>query len=189
MHVALLGGSFNPPHVGHLMAATYVHATMDVDEVWLLPCFRHPFGKALEPFEHRVHMCEAMANEVGGWLKVLSVEKDVPGEGRTVDLLSHLLPLHPGIRFSLIIGSDIVRELPLWKKVDEIQKMVTLIVLNRAGHPEAGARGPPLPEVSSTDIRRLFEQGQLPEALVPRHVLEYAQSHGLYGLSPLRNRF
>lgn len=189
MHVALLGGSFNPPHVGHLMAALYVHATMDVDEVWLMPSFRHPFGKVLESFEHRVHMCEALSKEFSGWLKVSAVEKDVPGDGRTVDTLAHLLPLHPGVRFSLIIGSDIVRDLPLWKKIDDIRRMANLIVLHRAGYPATEARGPALPEVSSTGIRQLLEQGQLPTELVPRAVLEYAQSQGLYGLTKSRNRF
>ena len=180
MHVALLGGSFNPPHVGHLLAATYVHSTMEVDEVWLVPSFQHPFGKTLEPFFHRLKMCEAMATEAGGWLKVCDIEKDVPGEGRTIDMLRQLLPLHSNVRFSLIIGSDIVRELPLWKDVDGIRQMANFIVLSRAGYPEPTAVGPALPEVSSTQIRQMLGEGIEPHALVPRLVLEYARSHRLY---------
>lgn len=65
MDIALLGGSFNPPHVGHLMAAVYVRATLRAREVWLLPSFHHPFGKQLAPFEARVEMCEAMARDTG----------------------------------------------------------------------------------------------------------------------------
>ena len=57
MHVALIGGSFNPPHVGHLLAAHFVRATEPVDEVWLVPADEHPFGKPLAPFEHRLRMC------------------------------------------------------------------------------------------------------------------------------------
>ena len=51
--VALLGGSFNPPHVGHLIAVTYVKATQPVDEIWLLPTYHHPFGKELDEIERR----------------------------------------------------------------------------------------------------------------------------------------
>ena len=73
MQVALLGGSFNPPHVGHLLAAQYVRATQGVDEVWLMPAYRHPFGKALESFEHRVRMCELLCQDS------LGLDEDEPG--------------------------------------------------------------------------------------------------------------
>ena len=69
MHVALLGGSFNPPHVGHLLAAHYVRATQGVDEVWLMPAYHHPFGKALADFEHRAAMCELLCLDASGWLR------------------------------------------------------------------------------------------------------------------------
>ncbi|MCI0570479.1 MAG: nicotinate-nicotinamide nucleotide adenylyltransferase, partial [Myxococcaceae bacterium] len=85
MEVAILGGSFNPPHVGHLLAAHFVRATQAVDEVWLMPSFRHPFGKALAPFEHRLAMCEALCRDTSGWMRAVDVERHVPGEGRTVD--------------------------------------------------------------------------------------------------------
>jgi len=64
--VALLGGSFNPPHVAHLMAAYWALATQGVAEVWLLPAFQHPFGKSLAAFEDRVRMCELAAAGVRG---------------------------------------------------------------------------------------------------------------------------
>jgi hypothetical protein len=63
--VALLGGSFNPPHVGHLLLAQYVLATAPVDELWLLPTFRHAFGKDLAPYDDRLAMCELVAAELG----------------------------------------------------------------------------------------------------------------------------
>ena len=96
MQVALLGGSFNPPHVGHLLAAQYVHATQGVDEVWLMPTFRHPFGKVTAPFEHRVRMCEQLCRETSGWLKTSEVESEVGKDGRTVDTLDFLHARHPG---------------------------------------------------------------------------------------------
>ncbi len=180
--VALLGGSFNPPHVGHLMAAVYVRATLRVEEVWLVPSFHHPFGKELAPWEARLAMCEAMAVEVGPWLRVSRAESEVGGEGRTIELLEWLLPQHPDVRFRWIIGSDILAELPKWKAWDRISRMVEVTVLHRAGYPAPGVLGPPMAEVSSTEIRRRLEAGDAPADLVPAAVLERARSHGLYGL-------
>jgi nicotinate-nucleotide adenylyltransferase len=182
VQVALLGGSFNPPHVGHLMAAQYVHATQDVDEVWLMPTFRHPFGKVTVPFEHRVRMCERLCQETSGWLKTSEVEREVGKDGRTVDTLDFLQARHPELRFSLIIGSDILKDLPYWKEYDRIQRMARVLVLHRAGHPATEAVGPPLALASSTEIRERLARGEVPGDVVPRAVLAYAREHRLYGL-------
>ncbi|MDQ3265613.1 MAG: nicotinate (nicotinamide) nucleotide adenylyltransferase [Myxococcota bacterium] len=180
MRVALLGGSFNPPHVGHLMAAHFVRATRPMDEVWLMPAHRHPFGKELVSFQHRVRMCQLLCDDAAGWLKVSEAEQDVPGEGRTVDTLEHLTARYPGVEFTLILGSDILKDLPKWKAFDRIQELSKVLVLYRAGYPANQTFGPPLAEVSSSEIRAAFERGHPPEALVPRAVLAYAQAHGLY---------
>lgn len=183
MQIALVGGSFNPPHVGHQLAALYVRSTLPIDEVWLVPTFRHPFGKPHEPFEHRVAMCEELAKDLGPWLKVSAAEREVGGQGRTIELLHWLLPRHPDDRFHFIIGSDILDDLPNWKDWDQIQKLVTVTVLHRAGYPAPVAVGPPLAQVSSTEIRTRLERGDAPTELVPRAVLAYARANRLYGLS------
>jgi nicotinate-nucleotide adenylyltransferase len=185
VRVALLGGSFNPPHVGHLLAAHYVHSTQGVDEVWLMPAYQHPFGKALAPFEHRVRMCELVCEEASGWMKTSRVEQEVSergGAGYTVETLAWLRERFPQLQLSLIIGSDIVKDLPNWKSFDRIQQMARVLVLNRAGHPEPGTIGPPLAEVSSTQIREMLSRGVRPVELVPGRVLDYAHQQGLYGL-------
>lgn len=183
MEVALIGGSFNPPHIGHLVAAHYVRATQPVDKVWLMPSFRHPFGKALTPFEHRVRMCQAICRDTSGWLEVSEVEQEIGGEGRTVDTLAFLHARHPDVRFTFVIGSDILPDLPRWKDFPRIQTLARVLVLQRAGYPAPEAFGPPLVEVSSTQIRDQLARGELPVELVPRVVLQYAQAHGLYGLA------
>ncbi len=182
--VALLGGSFNPPHVGHLLAAHYVHATQPVDEVWLMPTFRHPFGKALTPFEHRVAMCQALCAETSGWLSVSEVEREVGGEGRTVNTLEFLRARLPEVAFTLVLGSDILADLPKWKDFGRIEQLARVLVLYRAGHPAARAVGPPLAEVSSTEIRERLARGEAPDDLVPRRVLQYARDQGLYLPTP-----
>ncbi len=183
MEVALLGGSFNPPHVGHLLAAHYVRATEPVDEVWLMPSFSHPFRKALAPFEDRVAMCELLCADTSGWLKVSRVEQELGGEGRTVDTLDHLTAEHPGWKFTLVIGSDILRDLPHWKDFERIRALARVLVLHRAGYPALEAVGPPLAEVSSTGVRERIARGELPWELVPRRVLEYARDRRLYSAS------
>jgi len=183
--VALLGGSFNPPHVGHLLAAHYVRATQGVDEVWFMPAYQHPFGKVLEPFEHRMRMCEALCRDASGWMKTSPVEQEVAargGSGRTVETLTYLVERYPELAFSLIIGSDILKDLPNWKSFDRIQQMVRVLVLYRAGYPAPGTLGPPVAEVSSTQIRDMLARGEAPTELVPSAVLEYARQVHLYGL-------
>lgn len=177
--VALIGGSFNPPHVGHLMAALYVRATRAVDAVWLVPAFNHPFGKNLASFDDRVAMCELMAQDCGSWLQVSRAEAEVGGEGRTIELLEWLLPRHPQTRFEFVIGSDILADLPKWKAWDRIVSLVDVVVLQRAGYPSKEAIGPPVAEVSSTEIRERLAAGQRPHALVPRRVLDFIDARGL----------
>ena len=60
-HTAIYGGSFDPPHMGHQLACLYVLEALAAEAVWLMPCFVHPFGKALSSFEHRFAMCEKLA--------------------------------------------------------------------------------------------------------------------------------
>lgn len=109
-------------------------------------------------------------------------ESEVGGEGRTIELLEWLLPRHPGVKFGWIIGSDILADLPKWKAWDRIQQLVEVTVLHRAGYPAPGVLGPPMAEVSSTEIRRRLEAGDAPVELVPTAVLNVARARQLYGL-------
>lgn len=181
--ISLLGGSFNPPHFGHLTAALYARAVLGADEVWLVPSFHHPFGKALAPFEDRLALCAALGEDVGPWFRVSRAEAEVGGEGRTIELLEHLLPRHPGVRFRFLIGSDIVGELAKWRAWERIERLVEVTVLHRAGFPVKGALGPPMAEVSSTEIRERLAAGADASDLVPRGVLRVIQARGLYGVA------
>ncbi len=179
--VALLGGSFNPPHVAHLMAAWWTLATQGVSEVWLLPAYRHPFGKQLEPFEDRVRMCELAAAAIRG-VHVCSAEaelRDDPLVGKTVRTLEHLASKHPTFRFALVVGADILAETDKWYRFDRVRELARLIVVGRAGHPD-GAGALALPPVSSTEVREKLGRGEDVSALVPRTVLDYIRQRGLY---------
>lgn len=180
MRIALLGGSFNPPHVGHLMNAYYVLATREVDRVWLMPVFRHPFAKSLAPFEDRVRMCELAAARFHGGIEVSRAEAEAPGEGRTIETLEYLMDKHREHRFALVIGSDILPERWKWKAFERIESLVEVIVVPRAGFASPEAPGPALPQVSSTEVREKLAQAQDVSSLVPREVLDYVRERGLY---------
>jgi nicotinate-nucleotide adenylyltransferase len=179
MKIALLGGSFNPPHVGHLMAAWWTLATHPVDRVWLMPAFNHPFRKALIDFDHRVRMCELAAQDIPR-IEVTRVEEEVHGEGWTYETLEHLRRVRPDIEPSLVVGSDLMIERAHWKRFDRILELCELIVVNRAGYPVPEAMGPILAEVSSTEVRQRIESGRDAREWVPRAVLDYIEAHRLY---------
>ena len=180
MDVALLGGSFNPPHLGHLLAAHVARALEPVDALWLVPSARHPFGKPLIAFEHRLAMCELLCADASGWLRTSDIERRLGGAGYTVDTLRALHREWPQHRWILVVGSDILPELPRWHEVDEVRRLARIVVLHRAGHPAPEAIGPPLAHVSSTEVRESLAQGRGGEGRVPRTVLAFIQQHGLY---------
>jgi nicotinate-nucleotide adenylyltransferase len=179
--VALLGGSFNPPHVAHLMAAWWTLATQGVSEVWLLPSFRHPFGKALAPFEDRVRMCEVAAASIRG-VHVCTAEaelRDDPEVGKTARTLEHLVAKHPSLRFALVVGADILPETDKWYRWDRVQALARIVVIGREGYPPV-AGAPALPAVSSTEIRARLARGEDVTGLVPSGVRDYVLAKGLY---------
>ncbi len=181
MNVFLFGGSFNPPHIAHVLAVTYVLATEEVDLVAVVPCYLHPFAKELAPFEQRFAMCEIAM----GWLprtKVLRVEEELGGESRTLRTVEHLRKAHPDWHLRLVLGADILLEGPRWQAFDRLAELAPPVILGRAGVVTNDAPRAILPEVSSTAIRDAIRGGRAAEiaALLPRGVLAYIESHGLY---------
>ena len=188
--VALLGGSFNPPHIGHSLVAHYVLETQEVDQLWLVPTYQHVFGKTLAPYAHRVAMCEAMAETMqathGPRAQVSRSEEALahaPGfvGSRTFDLLQLLIAESPGLRFRWVIGADILGETDKWHRWDDVIAMAPLIVVGRGGQaaPPAGA-APVEVTVSSTDVRQRLTDRQDVTGLLPRAVLRYIEREGLY---------
>ena len=186
MRIALFGGSFNPPHVGHQLAALYVLETAAVDELWLVPCFKHAFDKALEPFEDRFRMCELGAAALGPRARVSDVERDLGGESRTLRTVRALEARHAQHRFSVVIGADLVEEIDDWDGGEELRREVPFIVVGRSGAappPPTAGGGPAvaMPAVSSTEIRQALGAGKPVTGLVSRAVLDYIYGRGLYG--------
>jgi len=182
LRVALFGGSFNPPHIGHVLAAAYVLGIGWVDRVLVVPVFEHALGKQLERFEHRVEM----SKRAFGWLpgaEVSTIEANLGAPCRTLRTIEALTQQHPDWELRLLVGSDITGEIEKWHAYDEIARRAPPLVLGRAGVPGEPGKLQLLPEVSSTEIRALLAQATEPPelgALVPRAVLEYARAQRLY---------
>jgi nicotinate-nucleotide adenylyltransferase len=182
VRIAIYGGSFNPPHVAHVLAAAYVLSCREIDRVLVVPTFRHPFAKALAPFADRIAMCRLAFAELAR-VEVSSIEEELGGESRTVRTLEHLQALHPDWDMRLVVGADVVHELDRWWSPDRVKELAPPLVLGRLGFaPPLGFESAPcvLPEVSSTAIRTAFAAGESPHDLVPRTVIDYVRAHALY---------
>lgn len=170
MRIAVYGGSFDPPHVGHAMVAAWLRWTGHAEEVWLVPTFAHAFGKQLTPFDTRRRWCEALAADVGPWVRVCTVESELPEPSYTIDTLQALAAAHPQHRFRLVVGGDVLGQVQDWRRWDLIQERFEPLVVGRAGYPPVpGAVS--FPEVSSTEIRARLSQGQPVDHLLTRGVL------------------
>lgn len=179
MRVAVYGGSFNPPHVGHAMVAGWLRWVDLVDEVWLVPAYQHAFDKRLAPFERRVRWCEALAAAVGPWVRVEPIEASLPTPSYTIDTLDALAARHPGVTLRMVVGTDVLPALPQWKRWDRIAAAYDPIVVARGGYPAPPDLGSPaFPDVSSTDVRELIAAGASIGALVPAGVAADLAAHG-----------
>lgn len=200
--VALFGGSFNPPHVGHVLAVAYALSVGLVERVLVVPVFEHALGKRLVSFQHRLEM----AQRAFAWLpgvEVSPIEARLGAPSRTLRTIQALEFEHPDWRLRLLVGSDITGEIEKWHAFEEIQRRAPPLILPRAGSSDQAGALPLLPEVSSTAVRQLLERAiprreasepggvvavdaQLASlspqlaSLVPRAVLEYIAEHGLY---------
>ncbi len=178
---ALFGGSFNPPHLAHVLALSVVLARFEVERILVIPTFQHPFAKSLVPYEDRVKMCELGM----GWLpkvEISRVEEELGGESRTLRTIEHLKAKHPERALRLVCGADIIVESAKWYGFDKIKELAPPIVLGRVGVTFEGAPAPILPDLSSTEVRALVADGKIAELepLLPKKVLDYIVARGLY---------
>jgi nicotinate-nucleotide adenylyltransferase len=194
--VAVFGGSFNPPHYAHVLAATLVRSMGEVDRILVVPTFQHAFGKPLAPFGDRAAMCRLAMGWIPG-VEVSEIEADLGGDSLTVRTLEYLTKHHPDWSLRLVIGADVLQETSKWVAFDRVRQLAPPLVLGRAGvelHGQAaGMAVAPLsllPELSSTQIRDFAAEERWSEvsARVPADVVTYLRARRLYdGYSGLAN--
>ena len=194
--VGILGGSFNPPHVGHLICASQAHAQLGLDTVVLVPVAVPPHKHAAEDpgAQHRVALCR-LAAEPDDRLAVSTLEVDRGGPSYTVDTLQALHESHPEDELTFIAGGDMATSLPSWQAPDRIAALATFAVAEREGAGREAvtaalraARTPvepvfldaPRVDVSSSEIRARIRHGLPIRYLVTDTVADYVVGRGLY---------
>jgi nicotinate-nucleotide adenylyltransferase len=204
--VGILGGTFNPPHLGHLALARHARDELALELVLLMPARIAPHKPAAEDPGpgHRLRMCQLLVGDSTG-LSVNGLEIERPGPSYTVDTLSAIDASHPDVELTFIVGADIASTLPAWREPAKILELARLAVAGRAGTPRRdvldtaaaltgtgdGGTDPPtervqfldMPaiEVSSSLVRARVSRGEAIEELVGPAVAGYIVEHGLYG--------
>ncbi|MFP4311428.1 MAG: nicotinate-nucleotide adenylyltransferase [Nitriliruptoraceae bacterium] len=186
--VGLLGGTFDPPHLGHLVVAECARVELDLDEVRLLVA-ADPYQKATtSAVEDRVAMVRcAIANDDHLGIDLSELERS--GPTYTADTLRELTAREPEVEWFFLLGEDAAAGLPSWERVDEAFALATFVVVTRPGSrtpDRASLPGDlvhleiPQLEVSSTQLRERFAAERATRYLVPLGVDAYVREHGLY---------
>lgn len=188
MKIGLYFGSFNPIHVGHLIIATHVINTTDIQQVWLIVSPHNPLkpsASLLNEYD-RLHLVQS-ALEGETKLKASNIEFQLPKPSYTVDTLSYLKEKYPNHEFAIIMGSDSFCNLTKWKNYDVIVKNNPLYIYERQGFEiknNLNARieilKAPLLQISSTNIRNLIKQKKSVRYMVPDIVKEEIERNGYY---------
>ena len=197
-HVAIFGGSFDPPHIGHQITCLWLASALNAKIIEIAPTFEHCFGKRLADFNHRVKMCELMAERLdSGYdsvdddrvvrVRATAIEKYLPKPNITYNLVNAYINSHwNDYDCAVIIGSDLVPDLHKWVKWDEVAKIAKVIAVGRSGFDKAKTpleiyQYPiELSAVSSSDVRTKIKNGEDITGLVPSNVKEYIYENGLY---------
>lgn len=154
---AFFGGSFDPPHRGHSEAASWVARSGEVDEVLMVPVCGHAFDK--KPwldFDVRLALCRLA---FGGLphVSVSDIEASLPRPSYTIETIRALGRKYPGASFRLVVGTDIVGDLPRWREAEELVRLAPPLVLLRKGYEGPGIVAD-LPEISSSELRELLAE-------------------------------
>ncbi len=179
--IAVYGGSFDPPHAGHVLAATWITTSTDVDRLVFVPTFAHALGKSSRAsYDDRLAMCERLSASLPS-CSVSDVERALPTPSRTLHTLEALAKAHPNASLRLVVGADIATQTSRWFRWDDIVALAPPLWLGRGGYTRPESAPFDFPTVSSTDIRARLTRGESVSGLVPNVVRAHIRERGLYG--------
>jgi nicotinate-nucleotide adenylyltransferase len=182
MLLAFFGGAFDPPHMGHYLAAAYYLAAEPKGELWIIPSAKHPYGKQMAPFADRLRWCKRLAKMLGPRAKASALENTIKADKIYTSLLVEKLHrLHPKATLRMLVGADAYADRTRWHDAENLLKRLEFFPIGR-GERTIHDRDTILamPDVSSTEIRERFKKGQSNAGLVPAVVLEDVLARGLY---------
>ena len=184
MRIALFGGSFDPPHLGHLMVANVVEQQKIANEVWFVPCANHAFSKSMSPAKNRLDMLKLLSNKKHP-IYTYELEKTTPSY--SLETLKHAVQKFPQHSFVWLIGSDQVGVFHKWHRYKELLKKFTVLVYPREHHPVdvllpgmQAVKDCPIISVSSTEVRNTVHNHQPIEKFVTKEIAEYIEENRLY---------
>ncbi|MDR2849217.1 MAG: nicotinate-nucleotide adenylyltransferase [Verrucomicrobiota bacterium] len=197
--IGILGGSFNPIHIGHLFAGRAAAEAFGLDRVLLLPCSVSPFKVGAAGLASGADRLEMVRLSVAGdpLFEPCGLEVERGGVSYAVDTVRALRARRPDARLSFIIGGDALRELGHWREIGGMLELCDVVTVQRPGAEPVGAAELPFPapvrerllasvvrgrlcDVSSTEIRRRVAEGRSIRHLVPPAVEAYIRERGLY---------
>ena len=188
MRIGILGGTFDPVHIGHLIIAESAREQLLLEKVLFVPAGQ-PWRKAdrtVTPAEHRLAMLR-LACRCNEAFEVSTVDMDREGPSYTVDTLEDIVSAHASADIFFVLGEDALADLPNWKSPDRIRALARLVIAPRVSEdasplPTANdiSLKSPLVSISSSDIRRRTAMRASIRYLVPAEVERYIAEHRLY---------
>jgi nicotinate-nucleotide adenylyltransferase len=195
VRLGIFGGTFDPIHVGHLVAAVNARHTLGLDRV-LFVVANEPWQKVgdrpVSPAADRLELVEAALGDVDG-LEASRLEIDRGGPSYTIDTIEELHALDVTAELFLIVGADVVTGLSTWERLDDVRRAVTMVVVNRPGSTPVlpGPSGPlaswnavaieiPALEISSTDLRDRAASKRPLDYLIPEGAVRMIKERGMY---------
>lgn len=194
MKIGIMGGTFDPIHIGHLIAAEAAREQAGLDEVWFIPTADPPLkGSAPRAAADQRYEMVRLAVESNSRFRVLDIEQKRGGVSYSIDTVTELRKQYPDHTFSYIIGSDRINDLPRWHRIGELSELAGFIGLER---PENELQLDELPSylrerlqlarmpqigISSTELRERLAGGLSVCYLVTEPVSDYIRRHRLYG--------
>ena len=196
MRIGILGGTFDPIHCGHLIAAEHARTEQQLDRVLFVPANRSPLKPATQAATaHRVAMVRlAIAGNAAFALSTVDIDRPPPSYA--VETVSMLQRNWPGAEFVFLIGADQLAELPQWRAPEQLLEAVPIVALTRPGAARAAAAGLkalspmararitvqeiPAIDISASAIRQRIACGETIRHLAPASVVEYIETHKLY---------
>jgi nicotinate-nucleotide adenylyltransferase len=190
--IGVFGGTFDPPHVGHLVTAVNVRHALDLDRVLLVVAnvpWQKEAQRGVSPAEDRYALVQAAVKNVRG-LEASRLELERGGPSYTADTLAELHRRHPGASLFMILGEDAAAGIETWERYEEVVECSTLVVVERPGWRAPLPEGigwvhveVPHLEVSSTDLRARVVDGRPLDYLLTRAVIAGIREHRLYGVT------
>jgi nicotinate-nucleotide adenylyltransferase len=186
VRLGVLGGTFDPPHIGHLLAASDAFEALTLDQLLFIPAALHPFkGERVGATpRQRLDMLELLIGDDERFA-VDATEIDRPGLSYTVDTLTDLARRYPKAERFFLIGEDLVDEVPTWRFPERIRELAEIVVMTRVDEP--GSNAAPFRrlqtrriDVSSTEVRTRARAGQSLHGFVSDAIAEYIREAGLY---------